>query len=94
MKFRLEAETGEYSDLELALLVMLGQFGNGQERRNNLGVYYDSVQGVVEYLAVGICPKPDPRGLSDEQIRKALEKIRATNEDFDAMVDDFINALK
>ena len=94
MKFRLEAETGEYSDLELALLVILGQFGNGQERRNNLGVYYDSVQGVVEYLAVGICPKPDPRGLSDEQIRKALEKIRPTNEDFDAMVDDFIDALK
>lgn len=94
MKFRLEAETGEYSDLELALLVMLGQFGNGQERRNNLGVYYDSVQGVVEYLAVGICPKPDPRGLTDDQIRKALEKIRPTNEDFDAMVDDFINALK
>lgn len=94
MKFRLEAEIGEYSDLELALLVMLGQFGNGQERRNNLGVYYDSVQGVVEYLAVGICPKPDPRGLTDDQIRKALEKIRPTNEDFDAMVDDFIDALK
>ena len=94
MKFRLEAEIGEYSDLELALLVMLGQFGNGQERRNNLGVYYDSVQGIVEYLAVGICPKPDPRGLSDEQIRKALEKIRPTNKDFDAMVDDFIDALK
>jgi len=94
MKFRLEAEIGEYSDLELALLVMLGQFGNGQERRNNLGIYYDSVQGVVEYLAVGICPKPDPRGLTDDQIRKALEKIRPTNEDFDAMVDDFIDALK
>ena len=94
MKFRLEAEIGEYSDLELALLVMLGQFGNGQERRNNLGIYYDSVQSVVEYLAVGICPKPDPRGLSDEQIRKALEKIRPTNKDFDAMVDDFIDALK
>ena len=94
MMFRLEAEIGEYSDLELALLVMLGQFGNGQERKNKLGVYYDSVQNVVEYLAVGICPKPDPRGLTDEQIRKALEKIRPTNEDFNAMVDEFIDALK
>ncbi len=94
MKFKLESPVGEYTELELALLVMLGQFGNGQERKNALGVYYDSVQAVVEYLAVGIVPKAVNYNISDEQIRKALEKIRPTNADFDELVNDFIKALK
>ena len=94
MKYRLESPVGEYTELELALLVMQGQFGNGAERRKALGVYYDSVQSVVEYLAVGIVPKAVNYQISDEQIKKALEKIRPTNDDFDAMVNDFIEALK
>lgn len=94
MKYRISGPLSEYTDLELALLVMSGQFGNGQVRRNALGSRYDAVQGVVEYLAVGIVPEVKNRGgMSPADIRAALEKIRPSNADFDAMVNDFIEAL-
>lgn len=94
MKYRISGPLSEYTDLELALLVMSGQFGNGQVRRNALGSRYDTVQNIVEYLAVGIVPEVHyEKGLSPADIGKALEKIRPTNADFDAMVNDFIEAL-
>ena len=94
MKYRISGPLSEYTDLELALLVMSGQFGNGQNRRNSLGARYDAVQSIVEYLAVGIVPEVKNRGsMSPADIRAALEKIRPTNADFDAMVNDFISAL-
>lgn len=94
MKYRISGPLSEYTDLELALLVMSGQFGNGQARRNALGSRYDAVQNIVEYLAVGIVPEVKNRGsMSPADIRAALEKIRPTNADFDAMVNDFIEAL-
>lgn len=94
MKYRISGPLSEYTDLELALLVMSGQFGNGQARRNVLGARYDAVQSIVEYLAVGIVPEVKNRGsMSPADIRAALEKIRPTNADFDAMVNDFIEAL-
>ena len=94
MKYRISGPLSEYTDLELALLVMSGQFGNGQNRRNALGTRYDAVQSIVEYLAVGIVPEVKNRGsMSPADIRAALEKIRPTNADFDAMVNDFISAL-
>lgn len=94
MKYRISGPLSEYTDLELALLVMSGQFGNGQTRRNALGSRYDAVQNIVEYLAVGIVPEVKNRGsMSPADIRAALEKIRPTNADFDAMVNDFISAL-
>ena len=94
MKYRISGPLSEYTDLELALLVMSGQFGNGQNRRNALGARYDAIQSLVEYLAVGIVPEVKNRGsMSPADIRAALEKIRPTNADFDAMVNDFISAL-
>lgn len=95
MKFRISGDLNDYTDLELALLVMLGQFGNGADRRNALGKYYDNVQELVEDLAVGVVPVVHHKGaMSDDEIRAALEKIKPTDADFNAMVSEFINALK
>ena len=93
MKFKIESPLNKYTSLELALLVMLGQFGNGQERRNNLGARYNDVQSIVEYLAVGIVPKVNYETVSDEQIKKAFAKIKPTESDYDEMISDFIKAL-
>lgn len=95
MVYRIKGPLSDYTDLELALLVMSGQFGNGQARRNALGGRYDAVQNIVEYLAVGVVPAvPDGGSMSPEAIRAALEKIRPTDADFNAMVNEFIDALK
>lgn len=45
-----------YSDLELALMVLLGYFGNGQERKNRLGARYVAVQSIVEQILRGTVP--------------------------------------
>lgn len=96
MTYRLDGPIKDYTDLELALLVMQGQFGNGQERRDALGIYYPAVQAIVEDLAVGVVPAVhyEYGKMTDDEIKKALEKIRPTNADFDEMVNDFIKALK
>lgn len=95
MVYRIKGPLSDYTDLELALLVMSGQFGNGQARRNALGSRYDAVQNIVEYLAVGIVPDVHDGGsMSPDDIRAALEKIRPTDADFNAMVNEFIDALK
>lgn len=95
MVYRIKGPLSDYTDLELALLVMSGQFGNGQDRRNALGARYDAVQNIVEYLAVGVVPDVhDGRSMSPEDIRAALEKLRPTDADFNAMVNEFIDALK
>ena len=95
MVYRIRGPLSNYTNLELALLVMSGQFGNGQARKNALGARYDAVQNIVEYLAVGIVPEVKNRGsMSPEDIRAALEKIRPTDADFNAMVNEFIDALK
>lgn len=46
----------KYSNLELALMVVLGYFGNGQERVNKLGSRYKSVQNLVEQIVAGTVP--------------------------------------
>lgn len=47
---------GTYSDLELSLMVLLGYFGNGQTRKNNLGARYTAVQSIVEQILRGSIP--------------------------------------
>lgn len=94
MVYRIRGPLSDYSDLELALLVMSGQFGNGQARKNVLGARYDAVQNIVEYLAVGVVPDVHGGSMSPDAIRAALEKIRPTDADFNAMVNEFIDALK
>lgn len=60
-----------YSNLELALMVLLGYFGNGSARRQALGSRYADAQGLVDrILSTG--KVPDGSGADPEQIKKAV----------------------
>ena len=63
----------EYSDTELSLLVWLGAFGTGAERKRLLGNRYSAVQDLVEVQArSGVCEPGKP--IYDlEKLKKAVE---------------------
>lgn len=48
MKIMKYGPIDSYTDLELALMVLLGYLGNGVKRRDNLGDRYATVQGIVQ----------------------------------------------
>lgn len=75
-----------YSNLELALMVLLGYFGNGQARKNKLGSRYSDVQAIVEQILRGNVPAGSA-GYSKEQISKSLHSV------FDQMIDDIVNEV-
>ena len=76
-----------YSDLELALMILQGCYGNGAVRRQKLGSRYNAAQGIVEQiLATGRVP--DGSGSADpEQIRKAVQSV------FDDTIKDITNEV-
>lgn len=60
-----------YSDLECALMVIIGCYGNGQARKDALGSRYGAVQGLVEQI-LNSGRVPDGSGADPEAIRKAF----------------------
>lgn len=48
-----------HTDLELALMVLLGYFGNGSERKRKLGSRYNNVQRIVNQIGSGSMPISD-----------------------------------
>lgn len=75
-----------YSNLELALMVLLGYYGNGQDRRNKLGSRYSEVQAIVEQILRGTVPAGSA-GYTKEQISKSLHAV------FDQMIDDIVKEV-
>ena len=75
-----------YSNLELALMVLLGYYGNGQARKNKLGNRYDAVQAIVEQILRGTVPAGSA-GYTKEQISKSLHSV------FDQMIDDIVSEV-
>lgn len=64
-----------YSDLELALMIMLGCFGNGQDRKNALGSRYDAAQDIVEWILY-YDKVPDGKGqLDPEKLNAAIDSV-------------------
>lgn len=53
------------SDEELAARVWAGEFGNGQDRKNALGIRYSSVQALVEKGVGKPAPAPAPVGIRE-----------------------------
>lgn len=80
-----------YSDLELALMILQGCYGNGAARRQALGARYNAAQGIVErILATGRVP--DGQGSSDpDQIRKAVQSV--FNDMIKEVTDEVMNKL-
>lgn len=80
----------QYSDLELALMVLLGYFGNGQTRKNNLGMRYAAVQGIVEQILRGNVPAGS--GSADpEKIKAAV--LAVFQKTIDDVTEEIMNEL-
>lgn len=60
-----------YSDLEAALMVIIGCYGNGDARRNALGSRYANVQKLVDQI-LNSGKVPNGSGADPEAIQKAL----------------------
>lgn len=60
-----------YSDLEVALMVLLGVYGNGAARKQALGSRYAAVQKTVDFI-VSTSNIPDGSGADPDRIKKAI----------------------
>lgn len=60
-----------YSDLECALMVIIGCYGNGQARRDALGSRYGAVQSIVEQI-LSTGKVPDGSGADPEAVKNAM----------------------
>lgn len=80
-----------YSDLELALMILLGVYGNGAARKQALGNRYAAAQGIVEQiLRMDIIP--DGSGSVDpEKIRAAV--LSVFNETINEIAKEVINKV-
>lgn len=81
-----------YNDLELALMVILGYFGNGTVRVQKLGDRYSTVQALVQKI---IDSQTIPSGsgyYTKDSIRKAVQTV-LTN-DMKELSEEIINAVK
>lgn len=63
-----------YSDLELALMVLLGYYGNGQARKNALGYRYTAVQAIVEKILRGTVPAGSGQ-VNTAAVEKAVRNV-------------------
>lgn len=66
---------GTYSDLELALMVLLGYYGNGVDRKKRLGSRYGTVQAIVEQILRGSVPSGTGPDVMQARISKAVSKV-------------------
>lgn len=67
-------KVSSYTDLELALMIFQGCFGNGAARRQALGSRYDAAQGLVDQmLRTGAVP--DGEGSGDVDPKKLQQSI-------------------
>lgn len=66
-----------YTDLELALMVLLGYFGNGAKRAQALGDRYHDVQSLVQrILNTGTIPEGSAGGeLDPEKLDQAIDSV-------------------
>jgi hypothetical protein len=68
-----------HTDLELALMVLLGYFGNGSTRKTKLGSRYKSVQNIVDQICKGVMPDSD-----------AYTRLMAANKNISSVVANII----
>ena len=80
-----------YSTLELALMVLLGYFGNGSVRVQKLGDRYSEVQKLVQQI---IDTQKIPSGVTytKDQINKAVQSV--LNTDIKELTEEITNELK
>lgn len=84
----------QYTDLELALMVLLDVFGKGNKRREALGPRFSKVQTIVNQIIVSGYIPALSREYGTERVRKVLEEYRPTDAQYDDFMNEFLNALK
>ena len=84
----------KYTDLELALMVLMNVFGSGNARRQRLGDRYTPVQIIVNRITTSKIIPPGTGSASDEAIRRTFKRMEPSAEEYDEFIDEFLNALK
>lgn len=92
--YKITASLTDYTDLELALMVLLDVFGTGSKRKKALGSRYYSVQELVNDMNKSGEIKPSLSVFPVEKIRAVFGEQRPTDQDYQEYVDAFINALR
>lgn len=92
--FKPEGSLSDYSTLDLALMVLLDVFGSGYARKKALAGRYYSVQSLVNQITASGKIPVSSSDMPLEKIRKVFEDQRPTDQDYQAYVDAFIDALK
>lgn len=70
-----KAALSTYSNLEAALMVLLGYYGNGQARVKALGSRYNEIQGLVDQILVSGAIPSGSGSVSQETIRTAVKSV-------------------
>ena len=71
-----------YSDLELALMVLLDYFGTGSTRRQKLGARYAAVQKIVDQICKGNVPAGNGSGAVDPaKLDVAIKEVFSSDMD-------------
>lgn len=83
-------QISKYSDLELALMALLGYLGNGEARKNKLGSRYNAVQGIVNQILAGTVPAGS--GIDKDRIRRAV--LNAFTDVISETAEEIANELK
>ena len=92
--YKIIAPLSNYTDLELALMVLMNVFGSGNTRRQKLGDRYTPVQMIVNQITSSRIIPPGKGTASDEAIRRVFKQMEPSAEEYNEFIDEFLNALK
>ena len=92
--YKISGSVNQYTDLELALMVLMNVFGTGTNRRALLGDRFQAVQQLVNIITMTNRIPVGSGPVSDTKIRKVFKKFEPTSEEYTEFVNEFLNALK
>lgn len=92
--FKFKGTLEDYSDLDLALMVLLNVFGSGTKRKKALGARYYAVQELVNKITSSGEIEPSLSQFPVEKIRAVFDEQRPTEQEYTEYVDAFIYALR
>ena len=83
-----------YTDLELALMVLLDYLGSGQVRKKKLGSRYHDVQVLVNFI-LAYSEIPEGTGnLTIEELHRALLDMKPSDDDYNEYCEQLIYRVK
>ena len=92
--YKISGSVNQYTDLELALMVLMNIFGTGTNRRKLLGDRFTAVQNIVNVITMTNRIPVGKGTVTDEQIRKVFKQYEPTAEEYNEFVNEFLNALR